>query len=200
MSSKGEKSQKLLLLDGSNYKSWCNSSLHTLKTFNPSLLSIVDAIICPSNINWDDFSEEKGKCLQLNAQAINLLTKVLNPNVEDLILKEYEFPEDAHLMWKAIKEKFSKTIIAQDSNDADCLTKPIKPVKHTGQTGLATTTTSKLQKSKRHRSIEDSTSQTSSLFSKSQGKYIMAKDKKKEETQKDYYLFSEVKQERYDQN
>jgi hypothetical protein len=40
--------------------------------------------------------------LQLNDQAINLLRKALSPNVEALILKEYEFPEDAHLLWKAI--------------------------------------------------------------------------------------------------
>jgi hypothetical protein len=99
MSSEGEKSQELLLLDGSNYKSWCNSILHTLKAFNPSLLSIINASICPPNINWDDFSEEEEKCLQLNAQAINLLTKALSPNIEALILKEYEFPEDAHLLW-----------------------------------------------------------------------------------------------------
>jgi hypothetical protein len=75
------------LLDGSNYRSWCNSLLDTLKAFNPLLLSIVDASICPPNIDWDDFYEEEGKCLQLNAQAINFLTKALSPNVEDLIVK-----------------------------------------------------------------------------------------------------------------
>jgi hypothetical protein len=128
MSSEGEKSQELLLLDGSNYKYCCNFILHTLKAFNPSLLSIVNASICLLNINWDDFSEEKGKCLQLNAQAINLLTKALSPNVEALILKEYEFLEDAHLLWKTIKEKFSETTAAQDSCDVDCLTKPVRPV------------------------------------------------------------------------
>jgi hypothetical protein len=75
------------LLDGSNYRSWCNSLLDTLKAFNPLLLSIVDASICPPNIDWDDFYEEEGKCLQLNAQAINFLTNALSPNVEDLIVK-----------------------------------------------------------------------------------------------------------------
>jgi hypothetical protein len=86
--------------------------LNALMTFSPSLLSIVDESICPPNIIWDDFSDEEGKCLQLNAQAINLLTKALSPNIEALIFKEYEFPQDAHLLWKTIKEKFSKITAA----------------------------------------------------------------------------------------
>jgi hypothetical protein len=87
MSLEGEKYLELLLLDGSNYESWCNSILHNIKSFNPSLLSIVNASICPPNINWDDFSEEEGKCLKLNARAFCLLTQSLSPNVEALILK-----------------------------------------------------------------------------------------------------------------
>jgi hypothetical protein len=54
MSSKFEKSQEHLLLDGSNYVSWCNSILDTLEAFDPILLSIVDASICP--LNFDPFS------------------------------------------------------------------------------------------------------------------------------------------------
>jgi hypothetical protein len=45
MSSEGEKSQELLLLDDSNYMSLCNSILDTLEAFNPLLLSVVDASI-----------------------------------------------------------------------------------------------------------------------------------------------------------
>jgi hypothetical protein len=51
MSLEGEKSQELLLLDGSNYKSCCNSIIDIIKAFNPSLLSIVDGSICPPNID-----------------------------------------------------------------------------------------------------------------------------------------------------
>jgi hypothetical protein len=29
------------------------------------------------NFNWEDFSNEEGKCMQYNAQAIGLLTKAL---------------------------------------------------------------------------------------------------------------------------
>jgi hypothetical protein len=66
--------------------------------------------------------------LKLNAQAICLLTQSLSPNVEALILMEYVFPVDAHLLWNSIKEKFSETTTIQDSRGADCLTKPIRPV------------------------------------------------------------------------
>jgi hypothetical protein len=55
MLSEGEKSLELLLLDGSNYMSWCKSTLDTLEAFDPLLLSIVDASICPSNFDWDNF-------------------------------------------------------------------------------------------------------------------------------------------------
>jgi hypothetical protein len=61
MSMEGEKCVELLLLNGSNYVSWCISILHNINAFNPSLLSIIDSSICPPNINWDDFSEEEGK-------------------------------------------------------------------------------------------------------------------------------------------
>jgi hypothetical protein len=55
----------------------------------------------------------------------------LSPNVDALILKEYWFPEDGHLLWKSIKEKFSEITILQDSRVADHLTKSIRSV---GQT------------------------------------------------------------------
>jgi hypothetical protein len=66
--------------------------------------------------------------LEINAQAIYLLSQSLSPNVEALILKESEFPVDAHLLWKSIKEKFSNVTAAQDSGGVDCLTKPVRPV------------------------------------------------------------------------
>jgi hypothetical protein len=146
MSSKGEKCLELLLLNGSNYESWCISILHNIKAFNPSLLSIIDASICPPNINWDNFSEEEGKCLKLNAQAICPLTQSLSPNVEALILKEHGFPVNAHLLWMYIKEKFSEITTAQYSRGADCLTKPVRPVRQTSQTNMAKTASSRLKR------------------------------------------------------
>jgi hypothetical protein len=99
MSSEGEKCLELLLLDGCNYESWCNYILLNIEAFKPYLLSIVDASICPPpNINWANLSEEEGKCLKLNAQAICVLTHSVSPNIEALILKEYGLPMDAHLL------------------------------------------------------------------------------------------------------
>jgi hypothetical protein len=66
--------------------------------------------------------------LKLNAQAICLLTHSLSLNVEALMIKEHGFPIDAHLLWKYIKEKFSETTAIQDSREATCLTKPVRPV------------------------------------------------------------------------
>jgi hypothetical protein len=98
--------KELLLLDSSNYKSWCISTLDTLEAFDPLLLSIVDASICPLSFDWDNFSEEEGKCMQQNAQATYVLSKALSSSVEDMIIKEYGFLEDALLLWNAIKEIF----------------------------------------------------------------------------------------------
>jgi hypothetical protein len=108
MSSEGEKCLELVLLNGSNYESWCISILNNIESFNPSLLSIVDSSICPPNITWANLSEEEIKCLKLNAQAICLLTQSLGPNVEALILKEHGVPMDANLLWKHIKKSFQR--------------------------------------------------------------------------------------------
>jgi hypothetical protein len=47
MSTKGEKCLELVLLDDSNYESWCISILNNIEAFNPYLLSIVDSSIYP---------------------------------------------------------------------------------------------------------------------------------------------------------
>jgi hypothetical protein len=171
MSSEGEKYLELILLDGSNYESWCISILNNIKAFNPYLLSIVDLSICPVNITWANLSEEERKCLKLNAQAICLLTQSLSPNVEALILKEHGVPMDAHLLWKYIKKKFSETTTVQDSKEADCLATPVRPVVKAGQTGMTKSAGSS------HQRNQNSTSQTNSLSSMSHGKYLMDKGK-----------------------
>jgi hypothetical protein len=170
MSSDGKKCLELVLLDGSNDESRCNSILHNIEAFNPYLLNILDASICPQNINWANLSEDEGKCLKLNAQAICLLTQSLSPNVEAIIIKEHGFPMDAHLLWIYIKDMFSDTTAAQDSRGAGCLIKLAGPIGKIGQTGLATSAGSRLQKRKRHRPNQNSTFQTSPLPSVSHRK------------------------------
>jgi hypothetical protein len=172
------------LLDDSNYESWCIFILNNIDAFNPYLLSIVDSSIYPPNITWANLSKEERKCLKLNAQAICLLTQSLSPNVEALILKEHGVPMDAHLLWKYIKEKFSETTAVQDSREANCLTKPVRPVVKAGQTGMAKSAGSKLQQKKRHRSNQNLTSQNSSLPSTSYGKCLMTKGKQEKKPPK----------------
>jgi hypothetical protein len=182
MSSDSKICLELVLIDGSNYESWCNSILHNIEPFNPYLLNIVDASICPPNINWANLSKEEGKCLKLNTQAICLLTQSLSLNVEAIIIKEHGFPVDAHLLWIYIKDMFSDTTAAQDSRGVGCL---IKPVGKTVQTGLAKSAGSRLHKRKRHRSNQNSTSQTSPLPSTSHGKCLLTKGNKKKKPMKD---------------
>jgi hypothetical protein len=177
MTTEGEKCLELVLLDDSNYESWCISILNNIEAFNPYLLSIIDSSICPPNITWANLSEEERKCLKLNAHAICLLNQSLSPNVEALILKEHGVPMDAHLLWKYIKEKFLETTTVQDLSEADCLTKPVTPVVETGQTGMAKSAASRLQRKKHHQSNQNLTSQTSPLPSTSHGKCPMAKGK-----------------------
>jgi hypothetical protein len=98
LSTEGEKCLELILLDDSNYESWCISIFNSIDAFDTYLLSIADSSICPPNITCANLSDEERKCLKLNAQAIYLLTQSLSPNIEVLILKEHGVPMDAHLM------------------------------------------------------------------------------------------------------
>jgi hypothetical protein len=52
-----------------------------------------------------------------------ILTNVLSSDLEDSICKEYGFLEDAHLLWKVLKEKFATSRSKQDSVDSLSLTK-----------------------------------------------------------------------------
>jgi hypothetical protein len=198
MSSDGKKYLKLVLLDGSNYESWCNSILHYIDAFIPYLWNIVDASICPPNINWANISNEEGKCLKLNAQAIYILTQSLSLNVEAISIKEHGFPMDAHLFWIYIKDMFLDTTAAQDSRGAGYLIKSIRSVEKTGQFGLAKSAGSRLQRRKHHRSNQNSTSQTSPLPSASHWKCLMAKGKKKKKPTKDEREEEEEEDDGYD--
>jgi hypothetical protein len=82
------------------------------------------------------------------------------------------------------QKKFSETTTVQDSREADCLTKPVRPVLKTDQTGMAKSAGSRLQRKKHHRSNQNSTSQNSSLPSTIHGKCLMAKGKQEKKSQK----------------
>jgi hypothetical protein len=84
-----------------------------------------------------------------------------------------------------IKDIFLDITTAQDSRGVGCLIKPVRPVGKIGQTSLAKSAGSRLQRRMRHRSNQNSTSQTSPLPSASHGKCLMAKGKKKKKPTKD---------------
>ena len=85
----------LLLVDSSNYDSWCTHIMHVLRTIDPSLLSIVDASIYPSNFDWKNYPDNEEKCMQRNAQAANVFLSAMSEEAQDVIFKRHGFPLDA---------------------------------------------------------------------------------------------------------
>jgi hypothetical protein len=67
------------------------------------LLSIVDASICPSNFDWDNFFRGGRQMHATKCSSYLFTNKSFESSVEDIIIKEYGFLEDAHLLWNAIK-------------------------------------------------------------------------------------------------
>ena len=83
MSTSGKVSLELLLLDGSNYTSWSASVLGVFRTMGPQIEQIVDVSISPPHNDLIYLSREEVKCLQLNAQAANVLFSALSEDVFD---------------------------------------------------------------------------------------------------------------------
>ena len=86
MSTSEEVSLKLLLLDGSNYTSWSASVLDVFRTMGPQIEQIVDVSISPPHDDLIYLSREEVKCLQLNAQAANVLFSALSEDVLDAVI------------------------------------------------------------------------------------------------------------------
>ena len=112
MSMGGEVLLELLLLDGSNYAYWSVSVLSVLRTMGPQIEWIVDVSISPPNVDWSNLTKEEEKCLQLNAQATNILIHALSKDVLDFIMNDEDdddIPKDAHLIWTTLKERYAKS-------------------------------------------------------------------------------------------
>jgi hypothetical protein len=57
-------------------------------------------------------NQKKEKCLQLNAQATNVLIRALSKDVFDSIMDDEDdddILEDAHLIWTILKERYDKS-------------------------------------------------------------------------------------------
>ncbi|XP_066392259.1 uncharacterized protein [Miscanthus floridulus] len=110
MSTSEEVSLELLLLDGSNYTSWSASVLDVFRTMGPQIEQIVDVSILPPHDDLIYLSREEVKCLQLNAQAANILFSALSEDVLDaVIIGDGEPLGDAHIIWTTLKEMYGNS-------------------------------------------------------------------------------------------
>ncbi|XP_066396305.1 uncharacterized protein [Miscanthus floridulus] len=110
MSTSEEVSLELLLLDSSNYTSWSASVLDVFRTMGPQIEQIVDVSISPPHDDLIYLSREEVKCLQLNAQAANVLFSALSEDVLDAVIFGDGKPlGDAHIIWTTLKEMYGNS-------------------------------------------------------------------------------------------
>ena len=72
--------------DGSNFLSWSLHVLNAFRTISPLVERIVDASIPLPVVDWSNYkniSKEEEICVQLNAQAINVMLSTLSAEVLD---------------------------------------------------------------------------------------------------------------------
>jgi hypothetical protein len=130
MSTSEEVSLELLLLDGSNYASWSASVLNVFKDMGPQIEQIVDVSTSPPSDDLVYLSREEVKCLQLNAQATNVLFSALSEDVLDVItFGDGEPLDDAHIIWTTLKEKYDKSkcdekLLSLEEPLEECSTSP----------------------------------------------------------------------------
>ena len=103
----------LLQNDGSNFLS---RSIHVLNVFrdtSPLVELIVDASIHLSIVDWSNYknlSKEEEICVQLNAQAINIILSTLSVEVQnEAIFNGQPPPESAHLIWTRLFDLYGKS-------------------------------------------------------------------------------------------
>jgi hypothetical protein len=111
MSTGGDVLLELLLLHGSNYASWSACVLSVLRTMGPQIERIVDVSISPPSVDWSNLTKEEEKCLQLKAQATNVLICALSKDVLDCIMDDEDDDDilDAHLIRTTVKERYDKS-------------------------------------------------------------------------------------------
>ena len=97
----------LLQNDGSNFLPWSLHVLNAFRDISPLVEHIVDASIPLSIVDWSNYknlSKEEEICVQLNAQAINVMLSTLSAEVQDeAIFNGQPPPESAHLIWTRLK-------------------------------------------------------------------------------------------------
>jgi hypothetical protein len=98
----------------------------------PQIEQIVDVSISPPSDDLVYLSREEVKCLQLNAQATNVLFSALSEDVLDAVtFGDGEPLDDAHIIWTTLKEKYDKSkcdekLLSLEEPLEECSTSPTK--------------------------------------------------------------------------
>ena len=92
----------LLQNDGSNFLPWSIHVLNAFRHISPIVEHIEFASIPLPIVDWSNYknlSKEEEICVQLNAQAINIILSTLSVEVQDeAIFNGQPPPESAHLI------------------------------------------------------------------------------------------------------
>ena len=102
MSTPNESELVLLQNDDSNFLSWSIHVLNAFRVISPLVEHIVDASIPLPIVDWSNYKnipKEEERCMQLNAQTINVMWSTLSAEVlDEAIFNGQTPPESAHLI------------------------------------------------------------------------------------------------------
>jgi hypothetical protein len=101
---------EILLPDCSNYVSWSTRVINAFRTIDPQLEQILNKSIIPSNYARENATEEDLRCIRLNYQAYDILSKSLSEEDYRAFIIKYDKPIcDVHDIWTRIKSKFDES-------------------------------------------------------------------------------------------
>ena len=113
MSTPIELEPALLQNDGSNFLTLSIHVLNAFRDISPLVEHIVDASIPLPIVDWSNYknlSKEEEICVQLNAQAINVMLSTLSAEVQDEAIFNGQPPlESAHLIWTRLFDLYEKS-------------------------------------------------------------------------------------------
>ena len=103
----------LLQNDGSKFLSWSIYVLNVFRAISPLVERIVDASIPLLVVDWSIYKnipKEEEICMQLNAQAINVMLSTLSVEVlDEAIFNGQTPPDSAHLIWTRLVDLHGKS-------------------------------------------------------------------------------------------
>jgi hypothetical protein len=113
MSTLNESESVLLQNDGSNFLPWSIHVLNAFRSISPLVEHIVNVSIPLPVVDWSNYKnipKEEEICVQLNAQAINVMLSTLSVEVlDEAISNGQPPPESAHLIWTRLVDLYGKS-------------------------------------------------------------------------------------------